>query len=45
MDANNKDRLRIFFMQPWFFMDVDDKVSLQEDTIFYIDIEKQLTSE
>ena len=45
MDTNNKDRLRILFIEPWFFMDKEDKVTLRDDTIFYTDIEKQLTKE
>ena len=28
MDTNSKDKLRIFFIQPWFFMDEEDKVTL-----------------
>ena len=40
MNFNDKERLRILFREPQFFMDVEDKMTLAEDTIFVIEIDR-----
>ena len=43
MSFIDKDRLRIQFIEPWFFKDNEDKMSVEKDEILTIEIDRQMT--
>ena len=45
MNVVDPDRLRVFFRNPWFFVDKHERQRLADDWIDYIDIERQFTDE
>ena len=43
MSFIDKDRLRIQFTEPWFFKDREDKMTLENDQIISVEIDRQMT--
>ena len=45
MNVLDPDRLYVYFLEPWFFVDKEERQNLKDERILYADIERQITEE